>query len=525
MIRRFAPIESLEILIGQARDARAAARWPEATELYREATREAVRFGRPFAVVECLNALGAIAFEMGDLHRAGRRFELALRLARSSDHARGEAAALVNLGAISNVRGDYSEAIGHYRRGRWAYRRAGSAAGEARALNNLGMVLADVDKWNTAARCYQQARALARDLGDEGLLGLISINATEVWLALGERDRARRSASEASRHFRRAGDHAGRAEVARFMGQIERIAGRTGRAETLFRMAAEGGRRLEAPLGEAEALRELGHLYLAEGRHRSALECLGRSARLFRKLDAARDLADLRGRVDELEGLILEIVQRIGQEVETHDSYLYGHSARVAQYAVAIACDLGFDADAMKGILVAGYLHDVGKMQVDRAILNKAGRLTEAEMEAVRLHPTLGVEHLARFELPWDIEATVRGHHERYDGTGYPDGLAGERIPIGARILLVADVYDALTTSRSYRDPWSREQALTYLAMSAGTLSDPEITNVFVEIARRESFGPSGVGERPMSPVEMARAFAALPVGDWTRTDEELVRT
>lgn len=528
MIRRFAPIESLEIMVRHARDARAAARWPEATELYREATREAVRFGRPFVVVECLNALGAIAFEMGDLHRAGRRFELALRLARSSGHARGEAAALVNLGAISNVRGDYGEAIGHYRRGRWAYRRAGSAAGEARALNNLGMVLADMGKWNTAARCYQQARELARDLGDEDLLGLISINATEVWLALGERDRARRSASEASRHFRRAGDHAGRAEVARFMGQIERNAGRTGRAESLFRMAAEGGRRLEAPLGEAEALRELGHLYLAEGRHRSALESLGRSARLFRKLDAARDLAELRGRVDELEGLILKIVQRIGHEVEAHDTYLYGHSARVAEYAVAIACDLGFDADAMKGILVAGYLHDVGKLQVDPAILNKAGRLTEAEMEAVRLHPTLGVEHLARFELPWDIEATVRGHHERYDGTGYPDGLAGERIPIGARILLVADVYDALTTSRSYRDPWSREQALTYLAMSAGTLSDPEITNVFVGIARRESFGPAdaaGGREQPMSPEEMARAFSALPVGDWTRTDEELVRT
>ena len=312
------------------------------------------------------------------------------------------------------------------------------------------------------------------------------------------------------------------------MGQIERIAGRTRRAESLLRMAADGGRRLEAPLGEAEALRELGHLYLAEGRHRSALECLGRSTRLFRKLDAARDLAELRGRVEELEGLILEIVQRIGHEVEAHDSYLYGHSARVAEYAVAIACDLGFEPDAMKGILVAGYLHDVGKLQVDPQILNKAGRLTEAEMETVRLHPTLGVEHLARFELPWDIEATVRGHHERYDGTGYPDGLAGERIPIGARILLVADVYDALTTSRSYRDPWSREQALTYLAMSAGTLSDPEITNVFVEIARRESFGPkdsSGVRDQPMSPEEMVRTFAALPVGDWTRTDEELVRT
>lgn len=249
MIRRFAPIQSLETLVRRARDARSAARWIEATELYREATRDAVRFGRPFVVVECLNALGAIAFEVGDLERADRRFGLALRLARSSGHAQGEAAALVSLGAISNMRGDYGEAIGHYRRGRWAYRRARSAAGEARALNNLGMAFAEVGKWDAAARCYQQARKLAADLGDEGLMGLVSINATEVWLALGQPERARRSAIEASGHFRRAGDHAGRAEVARFLGQVERRAGRTGRAVALFRMAIEGDRRLEAPLG------------------------------------------------------------------------------------------------------------------------------------------------------------------------------------------------------------------------------------------------------------------------------------
>lgn len=167
MIRRFAPIESLEALVRLAREARTSARWPEATELYREATRDAVRFGRPFVVVECLNALGAIAFEIGDLGRAERRFELALRLARSSGHTLGEGAALVNLGAISSFRGERGEAIGHYRRGRWAYRRARSAAGEARALRNLGMVLADVGRWDAAARCFQRGRELARDPDEE----------------------------------------------------------------------------------------------------------------------------------------------------------------------------------------------------------------------------------------------------------------------------------------------------------------------------------------------------------------------
>jgi HD-GYP domain-containing protein (c-di-GMP phosphodiesterase class II) len=186
----------------------------------------------------------------------------------------------------------------------------------------------------------------------------------------------------------------------------------------------------------------------------------------------------------------------------------------------------------MKGILVAGYLHDIGKLQIDSAILDKEGRLTAEEMEAVRQHPVLGVDHLIRFELPWEVEATVRGHHERYDGTGYPDGLAGEDIPLGARILLVADVFDALTTARPYRAAWTREQALTYLQMSAGQLADPLVLDVFVKVAQREAYGPDRVDAAlvedaaAMTPDELAATFAALPApAQWDLLDEEFART
>lgn len=166
MIRRFTPIESLEDIIRRARAARSAARWDEATDLYRKATREAVRFGRPFAVVDCLNALGAMAYQARDPHRAARRFDLALRLARSSGHARGEATALMNLGTIAFASGDHRVAIAHYRRGRWAYHRARSAAGESRALDTLASVLADVGRLEAAARCRRRARQLAGADGD-----------------------------------------------------------------------------------------------------------------------------------------------------------------------------------------------------------------------------------------------------------------------------------------------------------------------------------------------------------------------
>jgi putative nucleotidyltransferase with HDIG domain len=512
--------------------ARREARWAECEAIAVVGLLEAARLRFPLATTDLLNLLGAVAFERGDMRRARHHFSTALALARLSESAKAEAAALVNLGAVANVRGRYHEALAYYRRGRWASRRAGEWRDEARALNNLGMVFADLKRWRAASRCYGMARELAARVGDDALVGVIALNETEVSVEAGRLDEARESCDEAVERLVAAGDQLGTAEAYRFYGQIFLRSGRPGLAESHLSHAARRGRELGAPLTEAESLRELGHLYLARGRHRSALGAFGRSLKLFRAIEAERDLADMRGKIEDLESIVVQIVQELGREVEAHDRHLYGHSSRVAEYAVAIACDMGFDADEMKGILVAGYLHDIGKLQIDPAILNKEGRLSTEEMEAVRLHPVLGVDHLVRFELPWDVEAAVRGHHERYDGTGYPDGLAGEAIPLGARILLVADVFDALTMTRSYRAAWSREQGLTYLQMSTGTLCDPAVTEIFVEVAEREAFAavePMHVApwhDAAMSPDQLVAAFAALPSpADWDRLDEEFARS
>ena len=512
--------------------ARREARWGECESLAVVGLVHAARLDFPEETIEFLSNLGATAFERGDMRRAERHFLDALDLARSLDSPKAEAGALVNLGAVANVRGDYHDALKYYRRGRWAAHRAGNLRFEARALNNLGMVFADLGRWQAASRCYRMARRIAVRMGDDGLVGVIALNQTEVLVEAGQLEEARESCDEAVERLVAAGDPLGTAEAYRFYGQIFRRGGKLALAESHFARAARRGRELDAPLTEAESLRELGHLYLARGKHRSALEAFGRSLKLFRGLEAQRDLADMRGKIDDLEGLVVRIVQELGREVERRDRYLYGHSSRVAEYAVAIACDMGFTAEEMRGILVAGYLHDIGKLYIDPAILQKEGRLTPEEMEAVRGHPVLGVEHLTRYELPWDVEATIRGHHERYDGTGYPDGLAGDGIPLGARILLVADVFDALTTARPYRAPWTREQALTYLKMSAGQLGDPVVTETFVKVAEREAYGPERVSPAvvedaaAMTPEGLAAAFAALPnPGEWDRLDEEFTRS
>lgn len=137
--------------------------------------------------------------------------------------------------------------------------------------------------------------------------------------------------------------------------------------------------------------------------------------------------------------------------VESADLSTYGHCARVSSYSSDIAELLGVNGDELLTIRVGAYLHDVGKVRVPHEILDKPGRLSAAEMAIVQQHPEWGVEMLNGIGCPWDIVPMIRWHHEKHDGSGYPDGLRGDAIPIAAQIVCIADVYDAITSNRSYR--------------------------------------------------------------------------
>src|SRR5690606_34020202 len=133
---------------------------------------------------------------------------------------------------------------------------------------------------------------------------------------------------------------------------------------------------------------------------------------------------------------------------------------RVAEYACTLAQHAGMSAQELPWFRMGALLHDVGKIDVPESILNKPGRLTDEERRIMERHTIVGYETLASIEFPWDIRPMVRSHHERWDGAGYPDRLEGESIPYAARILHIADVFDALTSARSYRSPLSAEDAL-----------------------------------------------------------------
>ncbi|HEU4628104.1 MAG TPA: HD domain-containing phosphohydrolase [Gemmatimonadaceae bacterium] len=169
------------------------------------------------------------------------------------------------------------------------------------------------------------------------------------------------------------------------------------------------------------------------------------------------------------------VAEALINAMEAKDPYLRGHSQRVADVAGAIAETLGLDAATVEDIRLAGRLHDVGKIGIRESILNKPDVLTPDEIRHVREHVRIGVEILSPLPSLGPVLQYVHDHHERYDGCGYPRGLAGEAISLGGRILAAADAFDALTSLRAYRDPLSPEACLSRLAGDAGRALDPRV--------------------------------------------------
>lgn len=164
------------------------------------------------------------------------------------------------------------------------------------------------------------------------------------------------------------------------------------------------------------------------------------------------------------------------------------HCRRVSDYSVRLATQLGLGPQDLETIRLGGLLHDVGKMLVPSRILNKPGRPTDKEWQELKIHPELGVEIAHRSGFDDEVSAIVLYHHERWDGRGYPDGLTAERIPMGARIIGVVEIYDALTTSRPYQEKMTPELAVERLRDLIGTVVDPEVHKALLQVvARREA--------------------------------------
>ena len=187
--------------------------------------------------------------------------------------------------------------------------------------------------------------------------------------------------------------------------------------------------------------------------------------------------------LNELNRLYLSTIETLAMAIDAKDQITHGHIRRVQTYAVGLARQLGVaDNKLIQAIEAAALLHDMGKLAVPEYILNKPGKLTPAEFEKMKLHATVGADILSAIQFPYPVVPIVRHHHENWDGSGYPIGLKGTDIPIGARILSVVDCFDALTSDRPYRPRLSDSEALQILIERRGAMYDPLVVDTFIRV-------------------------------------------
>ncbi|MEX2534626.1 MAG: tetratricopeptide repeat protein [Trueperaceae bacterium] len=480
--------------------------------------------GLPERQANILSNVGGLHTQLGDYPRALESLKAAYELIRKvAPGTRSEAINLISLGHLYRDMGDGAEAQQFYAKAREVGRKTDDLMVEVVSLNSLANVFGRGNEWNHAGELYNEALEMARRLGVrqyeiDNLDGLGQVHA-----ALGEFEHAYEVHLQALSTSREIGDHEGEVDALINLG----------RDCLALEKPAEARSCLEESLGVAESIErkralfdahELlskayereGNLALAlhhereyhrvekavfneESERRSQqlsvqfeLERARHEAEAYRLeiVEQAHKEAEARvlERTRELEGAQLEIVTRLAIAAEYRDDETGEHTWRVGRNAASIARVLGWSEDDAKILSSAARLHDVGKIGVRDAVLLKPDSLDVTEFDLMRTHTTMGASILSggQSRLLRLAEEIALAHHERWDGRGYPLGLAGDTIPLPARIVAVADVLDALTHERPYKRAWSTSEALAEIRRHSGSQFDPQVVEACMVVFRED---------------------------------------
>ncbi len=449
-----------------------------ALDVLEAAVASAAIVGSPPAVAQALNVVGIVYQVGGDLDQAATIYAAA----RAKAELAGDAALIAmidqNLGTVAMIRGDLRAALEAFRLSHLGYQTLGMRNHEAQVLNNIALAYMELGELSDAEVAYNEASRAFEEDGDRARQLDLAVNKVQLYIAARRYDEALAQcqqlltvASDDSRPWR--------GEVFRHVGVIARERGDFANAADNLLKAEQHSVESGDLLLRADVSEQLAELYWAQKRHRDMLQRLNEAHSLYSQLKAQHRVAQVEKRNGALEARFLEMAKQWGDSIESKDRYTQGHCERVAFFACVLAESAGFNSRSLFWFRIGALLHDIGKIIVPTEVLNKPGKLTEEEWAIMKRHPEAGLELVADIDFPGDISAIIRNHHERWDGAGYPDGLKGEGIPFAARILCVADVYDALTTTRSYRPGLTHARAAEIMKSSAGQF-DPELLDTFL---------------------------------------------
>lgn len=468
----------------------------------------------------CLVNIGRLYQELQDSPKAAQYFSLGIEAAINAGDIGTEIAGLSGLGILLREEHQSEKALQHFSRALQLAQQHLKSQDEAELLDNLGQVYAELGDSALARQKFTDALVLARSLG-------ASPSEVNVLINLGRLELQEGRPVAAVNHL-----HSG-LERARTTDNLKSIL-------SISDLMAEAYGRLENTSQHVFYLKEtlrLERLVKFEEHqqrahdfsHQLETERAKHQAEAYRLLNETAQQAkrqaeeEVRQQTYELELARREVVMRLGIAAEYRDDKTGSHTQRVSQLSAQLAQQVGFSGDDVELIRLAARLHDVGKIGVPDAILLKSGKLTVNEFEIMKHHTTIGARMLqgGRTKLLQMAEEIAQHHHERWDGSGYPIGLAGERIPLVARIVALADVWDALTTERPYKEAWSYERALLEITAQSGRHFDPALTETFVSMVREVPLnleGPELAGGSEMfPPIPQRRVGNVGASSEWQR--------
>lgn len=519
----------LDAVISAARRAELAGEWSEAEQSYTEALRRIQAGEQPERGPEILRWLGRVHFERGEYEQAAAAFESSLVAAQRSNLRKECASALnamavvaqfrgtldvaetlyeragiiaeevsadrlsamidMNLGTLASIRGDVGTSLMRYQSAHDRFRKLSDTRGAGLVLNNIAILHSEVGEWAAAELSFNASYQLAERESDHATMGKIECGRADLYLKRQQFERARECCERGFRIFSRLGSDSGLGAVHRYYGILYRETSKPQMAHVHFSLALKLARACDSMLLEAETESERAKLYLNERQHRHALRSLNHAHSLYMELDARREILDLRRRLDRMQDVYLQALEMWQDDAPQDDPRGPRRGRRVADYALMLADAVGYHGtDWLK---IGAHMHDIGNSGLPSHVLEKPGPLTAEEWQLVQQHTLLGSEIATELEFPIEIRPMIRNHHEHFDGTGYPDGLRGDEIPVAARILCIADAFDALTTDRSYRPAFSTQQALHVMQAEAGRVFDPAMFELFQKLLHTQHAAPA----------------------------------
>jgi putative nucleotidyltransferase with HDIG domain len=468
-------------------------------------------------ICRSLRNLGVIYTELGEFDDAEQAYEEAVEIARENNFTLLIADISNNLGAIKNIKGDWQTALECYSRARNLYDQSGELRKAGYSLNNIGITLMEQEKYSQAHEAFLSALGTAAAVKDESLLLILNINLAELSFKLRNYADAKRYSSTAESYFRDKGLKNGQlVETMIFGARVAAHEGNIAQAMQDLDDALDLCKELGLQYAEAEVLFEKGSLLFSSSRHVEALQVLECAIKLFKHLRAEGKAQQTEVLLNSVEDLYLRVFESLAARVDEKDPYTKGHSDRVAALSHALAVRLGLSYFQTKTVVAGALLHDIGKIHTPIEILTKPGKLLPEEFDEIKKHPDMGVQVLSGITLPWDVVSLIRHHHEKFDGKGYPSGLQGDAIPMGARLIAVADVFDALTSERPYRPAHNTATALKIMREEMGSSFDLMVLETLVDLVEKGQV--DHIVNRQSDPQELYRIWKQCR--DWQSEGE-----